>query len=140
MFHLVNLVPRLFLESLFLDAKQDEKHVSWFKTRHLAGRLNEYEEEIDDLYGEVADLKEGKGYMSIKEHKRELEDHKRQVKALQRENDRLEQKLRERDAFYQEKLKCQSKRHEKAEAGLYDALDKMASKQSDPDSDDDIIG
>ena len=25
--------------------------------------LNEYEEEMDDLYGEVADLKEGKGYV-----------------------------------------------------------------------------
>ena len=133
MFHLVSLVPRLFLESLFLDAKRDEHGVDWFKSRQLKTRLESVNEELEDLYEEVENLKAGKGYISYKEHALEVEDYRRQVKALQRENDALSQKMREREAFLQEKLSCQSRRHAKAVAELHSVIIKSAESESEDD-------
>ena len=54
-------------------------------------------------------------------------------KALQRENDALSQKMREREAFLQEKMSYQSRRHAKTVADLHSSITKSAEPESEDD-------
>ena len=80
LFHLVRAVPRLFIASLhYTEQERDDEPSFRFRSRYRTfhDRIKEHQEELEQLYEEMENVKEGKGMMNKSEHDDEIKELKR---------------------------------------------------------------
>ena len=91
LYHLVRAVPRLFIASLhYTEKERDDEPRFRFRTRHrtFLDRIKEHTKELEELYDEIEDVKEGKGMMEKSEHDEEIKElkqkHRDEMDAMKR--------------------------------------------------------
>ena len=91
LYHLVRAVPRLFIASLhYTEKERDDEPRFRFRTRHrtFLDRIKEHTKELEELYEEMEDVKEGKGMMNKSEHDEEIKElkqkHRDEMDAMKR--------------------------------------------------------
>ena len=80
LFHLVRAVPRLFIASLhYTEQERDDEPSFRFRSRYRTfhDRIKEHQEELEELYEEMENVKEGKGLMNKSDHDDEITELKR---------------------------------------------------------------
>ena len=130
LFHLVRAVPRLFIASLHYTEQEKDGEPSFrFRSRHRTfhDRIKEHQEELEELYEEMENVKEGKGMMNKSEHDDEIKELKQQhrdemdamKRKLNKENEST--KIQYSQAMYQMKheiklkdmeIKCYEERNQ----------------------------
>ena len=130
LFHLVRAVPRLFIASLHYTEKEREGEPSFrFRSRHRTfhDRIKEHTDELEELYEEMEDVKEGKGMIDKSEHDEEIKElkqkHRDEMDAIKRKlnKDTESTKIQYSQAMYQMKheiklkdmeIKCYEERNQ----------------------------
>ena len=91
LFHLVRAVPRIFIASLHYTEKEREDEPRFrFRSRYRTfhDRIKEHTDELQELYEEMEDVKEGKGMMNKSEHDEEIKElkqkHRDEMDAIKR--------------------------------------------------------
>ena len=91
LFHLVRALPRVFIASLhYTEKERDDEPRFRFRTRHrtFLDRIKEHTKELEELYEEIEDVKEGKGMMDKSEHDDEIKElkqkHRDEMDAIKR--------------------------------------------------------
>ena len=130
LFHLVRAVPRLFIASLHYTEKEREEEPRFrFRSRYRTfhDRLKEHTKEIEELYSEMEDVKEGKGMMNKSEHDDEIKElkqkHSDEMDAIKRKLNKENEptKIQYSQAMYQMKheiklkdieIKCYEERNQ----------------------------
>ena len=130
LFHLVRALPRIFIASLHYTEQEREGEPScrlWTRHRTFLDRIKEHTKELEDLYEEIEDVKEGKGMMDKSEHDEEIKELKQKhrdemgatSRKLNKENEST--RIQYRQAMYQMKheiklkdmeIKCYEERNQ----------------------------
>ena len=91
LFHLVRALPRIFIASLHYTEKEREDEPRFrFRSRYRTfhDRIKEHTDELQELYEEMEDVKEGKGMMNKSEHDEEIKElkqkHRDEMDAMKR--------------------------------------------------------
>jgi len=102
-----NIIDNFKIKKPF-DVSQD-----YISVKYLESIMNSYYEDKKELENEVEELEEkleGSGMISKEEHNKEVDDLKEQIKLLKKENNKLEQKLEDREEYYKMKIANADKR------------------------------
>lgn len=90
------------------DVSQD-----YISMKYLETIFDGYFEDKKELENEIEELEEkleGNGMISEEEHNKEVNNLKEQIKLLKKENNKLEQKLEDREEYYKAKISGADKR------------------------------
>ena len=118
LFHLVRALPRLFIASLhYTEKERDEEPRFRFRSRYRTfhDRIKEHQEELEQLYEEMENVKEGKGLMNKSEHLDEITElkqkHRDEMDAIKRKLNRENEstKIQYSKAMYQMKHEIRMK-------------------------------
>ena len=112
LFHLVRAVPRLFIASLhYTEQERDDEPSFRFRSRYRTfhDRIKEHTEELEELYEEMENVKEGKGLMNKSDHVDEITElkqkHRDEMDAIKRKMNRENEstKIQYSNSMYQMK-------------------------------------
>ena len=130
LFHLVRALPRIFIASLHYTEQERQGEPScrlWTRHRTFLDRIKEHTQELEELYEEMEDVKEGKGMIDKSEHDEEIKEleqkHRDEMDAIKRKLNRENEstKIQYSKAMYQMKheitlkdmeIKCYEERNQ----------------------------
>ena len=128
-----NIIDNFKIKKPF-DVSQD-----YISVKYLESIMNSYYEDKKELENEVEELEEkleGSGMISQKEHDRKVKDLEEQIKLLKKENNKLEQKLEDREEYYKIKIANADKRAEERYKFNKQIADSESNNPQDIEGDD----